>query len=338
MERYRIIYLLLFVALLVLIVEAIWLVPVVLQRWHPFDYGLYVEMGAQLLRGDNPYGAYHYWPLYTILWVFGPLALLPDWFALVWVIVPLVSLIIIHQRDGLILFLFTPLWWVIAHGQIDGVLLLPAYWLLQDTVTWAGIGVVLLLTKPQLAPLAIAGRFFQWVLKPTDKPKQQIKVFLLSLSILVIPSFVLWPTWPWEWLKVLPMRAAETTTIYPGGTASVWSWWSLGWWGKGWAIILIVLGIWLFLRAWKVGNRIPALLLATLFITPFLYASNLFIAAAALRGRRQIELVTALSLFAFLVHLMTDQFAGTFALVTLLILWFQGVSEPITADPMELSQ
>ncbi|MFZ6027533.1 MAG: hypothetical protein ACOYYS_07430 [Chloroflexota bacterium] len=322
LPRRNSLYVLLFLASLVLLVEAVWLVPVVLQRWHPYDYGLYVEMGQQQLQGENPYGMSHYWPLYTIFWVFRPLALLPDWFVLVWVLVPLASLLSIHRMNGLILLFYTPLWMVIADGLIDGVLLLPAYWLLQDTVAWAGVGAVLLLTKPQLAILAVAGRFLDWLKKRSKATWRQIGAFSIALVILVLPSFLIWPAWPRAWLAVLPMRAAETTTILPRMAGSVWSWWALGLPGKLIALFLIAAALGLFARAWRSGNGIVALLLMGLFLTPFLFASNLFIACAALRARRQIELVTALSLFAWLVDRWANPFAGVFAFIPLLVLWF----------------
>lgn len=319
MNRNRLLWVLLFLGVLALVIELFWLMPVVLTRWYPYDYHLYVGMGEQILQGENPYGLAHYWPLPTILWVFVPLSFMPDAFVLFWIFLPIISLLVIHKKDGLLLLLFTPLWTVIRDAMIDGIMLLPTYWLLQDVSFWAGVAGVGLLAKPQLALFAVGGRFIEWL---RFRKWPQVKVFLVALFLFVIPSFLIRPDWPISWLKVLPMRAAETTAILPLATGSVWSWWALGIWGKIVAVFLIVIAIGLFLRAWRAGNRTVALLMVGLFFTPFLFASNLFIAAAALKGRRQIELVTALSLFAYLVHRTANPFAGFFALIPLLILWF----------------
>jgi hypothetical protein len=319
MKDKRIIYGLLAVGVIVLIIETIWLLPLVLERWHPYDYAVYANMGRLVREGQNPYRAANYWIFPAILWVCVPLSWTPDWFVLVWILLPMISLLVIHRRDGLILLLFTPLWLVIADAMLEGALLLPVYWLLQDAAVTASLGAVALLTKPQLALLPVGKRAWDWLRQTHKRP---LAIFLGALAAFILPSFVVMPDWPLAWLKVLPMRAAETTTILPLMTASVWSWLALGIGGKVFVLILLIMGGWLFWRAWRAGNSTPALLMAGLFLTPVLFASSLFIAAAALRGRRQIELATALSLAAWLVDRWASPFAGVYALIPLLILWF----------------
>jgi hypothetical protein len=319
MKDKRLLYALLFIGLIVLVIEMIWLVPVVLQRWHPYDYSVYGNMGRLVREGQDPYRAANYWILPAILWVCVPLSWMPDWFVFVWILLPMVSLLIIHRRDGLILLLFTPLWLVIADAMLEGVLLLPTWWLLQNTATAASLGAVALLTKPQVALLAVIQQVWRWLHQPDKRP---LLIFFAALAVFVVPSFFWMPDWPLAWLKVLPMRAAETTTILPRMTASVWSWWAMGIGGKIAALILSAAGGWLFWRAYRAGHSAQAMLMAGLFLMPILFASSFFIAAAALRGRRQIELVTALSLVAWLVDRWVSPFAGVYALIPLLILWF----------------
>jgi hypothetical protein len=91
---------LLVLALVLLAVEIVNVLPQALAVWHPYDYGLYIEMGNAVRQGLNPIGPRHYYPLPTALWVFAPLSLMPDWFRIVWALVPSIFILVLFRRQG----------------------------------------------------------------------------------------------------------------------------------------------------------------------------------------------------------------------------------------------
>ena len=73
---------------------------------------------------------------------------MPDWFRLIWVLLPLAFILRRLGARALPLFLFPPLWFAIADGMVDLWLLFPLVWMLENRPGFAGLGVVLTLVKP----------------------------------------------------------------------------------------------------------------------------------------------------------------------------------------------
>src|SRR5438045_1633210 len=71
--------LLLALSLIALVAEVVLVLPRMLEVWQPYDYWQFTQMGQAVLAGQDPAAPGRYYPLPTVLWVFVPLALLPDW-------------------------------------------------------------------------------------------------------------------------------------------------------------------------------------------------------------------------------------------------------------------
>ncbi len=306
--RHFLLAFLLIIGTIGLIAEIVWMLPIALERWHAFDYGLYVDMGNAIRQGANPYGLHHYWPLPTILWIFVPLSLMPDWFRFIWILGPIVSILVLFRTRGIPFFFFTPLWFVIGDGMIDGWLLVPLAWLLENRPVLAGVGAALVLFKPQLAILAVGYMLIRWLVSRDFK---NLGTFAGLMAIFYIPSFIVRPGWILEMITVLPSRAAQTTTIFPLMTGSIWVWWFIG--GIGILILIAMLfaiGV-LFRRAIRdEAKRASGFVLLNLLLNPLLFASNHVMALPTLRGRNEIIIVMLISLVAYVLDHALGGFNG----------------------------
>lgn len=295
--------------------------PVILQRWFAFDYSLYVEMGQAVRAGVNPYGTHHYWPFATMLWVFAPLSLLPNWFRLVWILGPFISLLILFRKQGVLLFFFVPLWFVVSDAMIDGWLLLPLALLLSNRPGWAGLGGAIVLFKPQLAFLAVAYALVQWLIARDWK---NLATLLGALVLFYAPTFFINPNWIGQMLTVLPERAEQTTTRLPLLGGSLWAWWSLGGIGNVVWLVLFATTIGLAWRAFQVPSKRGAtFLLLGLALDPILFGSNQIMAMPALSRRIELVSIVFVSWCAFAVDKFIGGFGGGYALIPIVALYWQ---------------
>jgi hypothetical protein len=308
-------------SLVVLGVELISILPDALVRWQPFDYHLYIEMGQAVRAGVNPYGAHHYWPFATMLWIFAPLSLLPDWFRFVWILAPFISLLILFRKQGVLLFFFVPLWFVVSDAMIDGWLLLPLALLLSNRPGWAGLGGAIVLFKPQLAFLAVAYALAQWLIARDWK---NLASLLGALVLFYAPTFFINPNWIGQMLAVLPERAEQTTTLLPLFGGSLWAWWALGGLGNLICIVLFAATIGLAFRALPFpSKRVATFLLLGLALDPILFGSNQIMALPALARRAELVSIVLVSWAAFALDKLIGGFGGGYALIPIVALYWQ---------------
>lgn len=284
---------LLIAALVLLATELLIAMPRAFE-WHPFDYGNYVAMGRAVRQGINPYTLPHsFYPLPTILWIFVPPSLLPDWFRFTWILIPFISILLLFQTQGIWLFLFAPVWFALGDGMLDGVLLLPLAWLLSKRAKWTALGAAILLFKPHVAILPLLYCMAQWCVK---RDWTNIRIFSSLVALFMLPAFLLNPAWPLEMIQALGARADQNLATVPLLTSSLWSWWWLG--GMAQFVFLILSSatgvvVWQAIR--QEGNRSSMLQLLNLLWLPVLFASSLILAIPTLRGRNQILIVVLLS-------------------------------------------
>jgi hypothetical protein len=164
LSRRSLIVIALFAAVLVLFIAEVAALSPGFMDFFIHDYDSYVLWGnTQRLSFDQcaPQAA-NYYPLPSTLWIFAPLSMFPRWFAFVFMFAPFIFLLPLFKKDSGIAWLFFPLWVQTGNGQIDGWLILPLYWLIQNTRWLAGIGAVLVLFKPQIAIFAVGYMIIHW--------------------------------------------------------------------------------------------------------------------------------------------------------------------------------
>lgn len=306
------------IGLLILAVEVFIAFPR-LGEWHPWDYGNYLRMGRDVRAGDNPYGTDRYYPLPTMLWIFVPLSLMPDWFKIVWIFFAFVFVLMLLRGDGVLAFLYPPFWFIVTDAMFDAWLLFPLAWVFANRPILAGLGAAFLLFKPHVTFLAVAYIVGHWL---ATRDWNNLKVFALTMGALWLPSFIVNPRWVWQMWEVLSLRANQVALL-PLLTTSLWSWWWLG----GFATIifgaLVLIGAMLFVRALRhASQRAAAFQTLGLLVNPVILASNLILILPMLRGRRQILSVVMLGWFALILDKVLNGFGGGYVLIPLAALYF----------------
>lgn len=327
--RKNLTYVLVVFCLFLLVFELVMILPRALD-WHPWDYGNYVKMGTAIRAGQNPYGPDRYYPLPTMLWIFVPLSVMPDWFRLVWILFPVIFLLILFRSRAIWFALFPPLWFLMSDAMFDGWLLIPLAWVFLNRPVLAGAGAALLLFKPHVFFLVVGFLLAEWLIK---RHWTTLKTFAITFAVLWLPSFLVDPLWPSKMLAVLQTRA-EQVSLLPLLTSSVWSWWWLNLPGK---IICVGLLIASGFLLWRVGHdetkRAPALQSFSLLINPVMLASNVVTVLPGLVGTGQIAVVVFVSLFAFGLDRVMGGFGGGYALIPLAALYIQAFGLPQRSGP-----
>jgi hypothetical protein len=281
------------------------------------DYDVYVERGQSARGGvffppekENPY------PLPTTLFLFIPLSFLPPWFKIIWTLGPYVLLLFLYGKSGALWWLYYPMMIQGATGQMDGWLLLPLVWLLEDRPRLAGLGAVLLLLKPQLAWLTVLVALIQWTRR---RDRTNLLWFFIPFLILWVPSFVIRPFWLLQVITPLMQRANES--IMPTRGASIWGW---VWWYGGWLIwfVPLVLALAGFLAS-RVARAKPlqTAQCINLLVTPVLYASNMVMLIPLSKSARHTLILVAVSWLGVLGDGAFNVFGGAYVILPLTALW-----------------
>ncbi len=190
-----------------------------LVAWMPYDYTIYIE-GAGLIRdGQDPYAVLPYWyPLPVVLFTTLPLSFLPDNFAWAFAFIPLGLLHIRYGRNTLLWWLFFPLLINVAYAQMEGWLVLPLFWLLEDQNSMASLGALALMFKPAYIMFLLPYRIWQWL---SRRHWRKLAVLFGLGAFMVACAFLIDPAWPIHMLSALARRAdnpelaARNMTLWP---------------------------------------------------------------------------------------------------------------------------
>lgn len=173
--------------------------------WAPNDYAVFMRIGRALLAGEPVYTENSYYPLPYVA-IFSIFALLPRPLSVAfWLLAPVVlALVVTRYRPYALAFAPT-----IAHtfwGQSSGFGLLGLWgYRLNLDIQRASGGVFLALTclKPQLALVPVGYALYTWIAhwRKTRRIPKQCLAFVATICLMYLPSLLLWPTWPIEWLR-----------------------------------------------------------------------------------------------------------------------------------------
>lgn len=302
-----------------LAIEIITLAPRAILVWQPWDYGNYLKMGNAIRQGESPYGPDRYYPLPTMLWIFAPLSLMPEWFKLIWALLPFVFVLLLFRLRGVLWFLFPPLWFVVTDAMFDAWLLFPFAWLLENRPIWAGVGAAVLLFKPHVTLFVVGYMLWRWLV---TRDWRNLKSFAGAMAVLWLPSFVVNPFWVGQMLTVLGTRADQISML-PLLTSSLWSWWWLDGWARLMFVVLLLASGVLFWRAFRRDTqRAAAIQLLALLLNPVMLASNLMMVLPMVRARGAIVAIVIAALLAYALDRAMGAFGGGYALVALVALYF----------------
>lgn len=300
------------IVLALFVVEINTFAPTFLDRWIN-DYDSYVLWGnSQRLSLDqcSPQTS-NYYPMPSTLWVFIPLSLMPRWFVLVFMFLPLIFPLLLFKKDGAITWLYYPMLVQSGFGQIDGWLLVPFYWLIQDIRWLAGIGAVLVLFKPQLAIFTVGYMIIHWLVQ---RNWHNLSTFAITLAIVYIPSFFVCPTWPLAMLHVVGGRTTESNMATRGATLWAWAWhggvtlWILPIVAVGTAILLA----YVFVARRKRAEVAQILGLLTI---PVLYASSFVMLLPIFKTRRHLTILTLISWVGVVIDTIAGGWGGAYVII-----------------------
>jgi len=329
-QRAAILFILLVIVLIVFLIELAVLAPEFFAR-PPNDYDIYAHWGLAERLGPEKYSYWlvNYYPLPTTLWVFVPLSLLPNWFAIIWTIAPFLFALWLFRKPGVILWLYYPLLVQTGIGQLDGWLLLPLYWLIEDRPWLAGVGAVLVLFKPQLAFVTVAYALLSWVIR---RDWRNLRAFAITLAIIYLPAFIVNPLWLLTMLDRMHVRANES--LLPTRGASLWAWiWRGGitlWFLPIVGLLATVLVLYIFVRR---GKRMQAAQLLGLLVTPVLYAANFVTIIPILKTPRQILILTIISWVGVVMDTLAGGWGGAYAIIPITALFLLARENDATITP-----
>ncbi len=310
------------VMLLLVVMQAA--LPTALAGWHSYDYWRYTQIGRALRADLFSYGRVpldSVYPLPVELLVFIPLSLLPDWFRIVWVMAPIVSLGVLFRRDAIWWAGFPPLWYAMGDGTIDALLILPMYWLIVNRPVWGALGALALLVKPQLVLLPLVYMLVVWVMR---REWQQLGVFWGGALLFSLPAFAIDPLWIVHMAQSLYARSDEMLDSAAPVSSSMWGW--LGYGMVGWLVlgafaVLLVVLLWRTVR--KSDKRAAAGALLDLVLFWVLYASSLLLIAPTLKGTREIIVIVLCGLGAAVLTRFFG-FGAAWSVLPLVALYFLG--------------
>jgi hypothetical protein len=189
--------------LLLLLFYAAYLATVVSAPFGPVDFETFRSIGLRFLSGLSPYGENSYYPM-PFVGIFAVLSALPrPLAAILWLGLPLLAAFAIAGWSPWVL-VFAPL---LAHftGGQSALFGLLAVWAVRRRPDAVLTGVLLALAtvKPQLAIVPILWASVSWFksYRLARRIPKQLAAFVISLSLIWLPWFLIRPGWLLEWLS-----------------------------------------------------------------------------------------------------------------------------------------
>jgi hypothetical protein len=307
---------------------------VLIDRVRLPDYHMFRQIGHDILAGKS---AYHsgrlYYPLPTAIFVFVPLALLPEEAKWLWVAAPVIVLFLVLGRDAVWALPFVPLLVHTKWGQITGVLAIFYVWLKSENKWLSGASAALFCLKPHVAAIPVLWVLSRWC---RERDKERLVAFLGTLALLVLPAFWLEPDWPLKWLgNARPFQANVAPSLWGllWGLSSIRDRPSL--WFSAFLLGAAVSGWWFI---WRRRQEMDADRINTwaFVVNPLLFVYDQVLLLSSLKGKRNaVIMVTCLSYVCMLAEgLLVGGSAGTFVLIPLALLgtwrWHTLVKTPTT--------
>lgn len=239
----------------VIVVYIGYLLFISLNNRPPIDYITFMQIGQRYLNGESIWLFGSYYPLPYVM-IFAWFSTLPAPVSIfVWHLIPMLVILYI-SKGKLWPLLFGPVLDHFIGGQSVVFAMLGLYLYRQHHKDWrGGLGLALMLMKPNLALLPLVWAGFQWLreLKQQRRISLQIPAFAGLTALIFLPAFLVMPDWVSEWMPtrrpiVLRSEAGiipRSIIIFngrPGEGAEFW-------------VPLIILSLLLLAAIWLVSRR-----------------------------------------------------------------------------------
>ena len=297
-----------------------WLIPHFIT-WIPYDYSVYIR-GARMVReGLDPHALLPYWyPLPITLFTTVPLSFLPDQFAWAFAFVPLGLLHLRFGRNAVLRWLFFPLLINVTFSQAEGWLILPLFWVLEDTPFKSGLGIVALMFKPAYGIFLVPYRVWQWVRARQWKSL----TWLAGVSgVMTGAAFLVDGAWPMHWLSSVLRRSDNPELRMRNMT--VWAFGGRGELGLAALRVLLLALFWIvipLLRARETRGQV--LLALSLFFFPGgLNPVSSMMIIPLVQTRNEIVAMVAASWLAAGLDIVAGGFGGVYLIIVLVALYLR---------------
>jgi hypothetical protein len=265
---------------ILLIPYLLYLVFIIQEDTGPIDFETILRIGETFTEGGKVYGENSYYPL-PYVFIFSFFSALPRSMAMaLWLGVPVVLALLTSGSRPFVL-LFAP---TISHffGGQTSVFGLLGFWgyraNLDETNKVGGVWLALTLLKPQLGLVPLAYALWRWLhyFKKNRRIPSQCLAFVGSISVMYIPSLVVNPSWPLEWLSVpRPIFERAISGLLPRLLLQLFSSNSVAYWSM-WLILAIVL----LLLVWRLkgnGHPLDILVLWGFVVSPLVHDYDLLL-------------------------------------------------------------
>lgn len=293
--------------ILLLIPYILFIVYIIDSNRGPVDYETFMNIGHRFLTDKrNVYGENSYYPLPHVM-IFAFFSMLPRPISMaVWMLFPVFCALWITRGNPIVL-LFAPLFGHFVGGQSSGAGML-GFWGYRERISandsLGGIFLALTLLKPQLGVIPLIYALIQWwkSFTATKHIPRQAWAFLLTMILMFLPSFFLFPDWVIYWLKSpRPLFERAISGFFPRTLLYFFSPQSIVYW-----LILAASSGLLFMVIWIINHKKMTLDLAMLwgFITsPLMHDYDLIQLIPLLNNARLSLLAVVFSLPTWLVIL-----------------------------------
>jgi hypothetical protein len=240
------------------------------------DYETFMEIGARFNSGAPIWTENSYYPLPYVM-IFGLFSSLPRPLSiLIWHLVPVLAAILL-SRWHFYPLLFAPLFAHMVGGQTAVFAMIGLALYRADRMGWrGGVGLALLLLKPQLGifPLLWAGGEWLYTLIQQRRVPVSAYIFAACALLLYLPTFLLIPDWVNQWLaQPRPFFERALAGFVPRTLYLVFEQGSLAFW-----IALTLTGallLFVIMRVMRQRLSFDAFMLAGFVLNPFVHDYDL---------------------------------------------------------------
>ncbi len=180
------------------------------------DYSTFMTIGQHWVSGQYVYIVNSYYPMpYVALFAF--FSQLPQWLSMfLWLGFPVILAVLI---TGPWVLFYAPLFAHFVGGQTALFGMLGLYGYRHYSSRFLG-GALLALTalKPQLAVFPVGWALVEWVksYRQTQKVPASFTGFIIVFTLLYLPSFLVYPSWPLDWLaSPRPLAFRAMAGLFP---------------------------------------------------------------------------------------------------------------------------
>lgn len=272
-----------------------------LNNHPPVDYQTFMQIGQRYLNHQPIWEFGSYYPLPYVM-IFAWFSTLPAPLSIfLWHIIPLIAILVISRGRLWPLLLGIVIDHFIGGQSVVFVLIGITIYRNHQKDWWGGVGLALLLMKPNLAifPLAWAG--IQWLqeLRVNRRISSQVWAFIGVAILMFLPSFLVMPDWLSTWTPTRrPIDLRPLAGILPRSLVILNNHNAVGTGSEFW-IPLVVIAIVLFIAIWFANRRklsFDIFMLFSFIVSPYVHDYDLLqiIPFLDTSWKRKLAIVTSL--------------------------------------------